>query len=719
MEDQITGIVERIVFSSEETGFCVARLKEPKKDDLTTIVGNMPNLKPGESLTCKGVWRYHANFGRQLEVKSYDFKQPSDLIGIEKYLESGLIKGVGPAYAKRIVKEFGTDTLTVIDQTPDRLFEIEGMGKKRVEQIKQCWNDQKAIRDLMIFLRTHDVSPALAQKIFKRYADESIGKLKEDPYAIAKDIYGVGFKTADKIAQNIGLPHDCSQRVDAGIEHTLWELSNDGHVCYPKEELIVLSTGILEVERENVEARLSALETDGRLVRYHLGESELIWVKPLYLTETGIARELSRLLRAPAAIRTVDEGKAIDWVEEKLNIKLAQAQKEAVMRALSEKVQVITGGPGTGKSTITNAILTILEKVTSNVVLAAPTGRAAKRMSQICRRKSSTIHSLLEFDFSNGGFKRDRDNPLTCDLIVIDEASMIDTQLMYHLLKAIPSSARIIFIGDIDQLPSVGAGNVLKDMIASNQLPVDQLTQIFRQARGSKIVTNAHRINQGDFPDISNPEGTDFLFFEGETPEEILDRILKLVSEELPAKYGFNSITDIQVLSPMKKGGIGSENLNHHLQKRLNSQTASITRMGRSFQLRDKVMQIRNNYTKLVFNGDVGIIEEIVQEDQTLVINFDGRAVEYDFSEMDELVLAYACSIHKYQGSECPCIVIPVHTSHFKLLYRNLLYTGITRGRKLVVLVGMKKAIAIAINNDEVKQRHTGLKEILEEVIAF
>ncbi|MEX0962227.1 MAG: ATP-dependent RecD-like DNA helicase [Simkaniaceae bacterium] len=717
MDDQISGIVERVVFSNQENGFTIARLKEPRKEDLTTIVGSMPELKAGEALTLQGIWKHHPQYGRQFDVKLCDFKAPTDQVGIQKYLESGLIKGIGPVFAARIVKLFGTETLNIIDKSPGRLNEVEGMGEKRIDLIKQCWQDQKAIRELIIFLRQHDVSPLFAQKIFRRYGEESLEIVKKDPYRLAKEINGVGFKTADKMAQLIGVLKDSPKRIEAFIEYLLWELTGDGHVCYPKTGIIKKGIELLQIEEQAILPSLDELEGQGRIVRYPINEEDLIWIKPLYLSEVGIGKELKRLLTVNSEIRTIDEEKALVWVQEKLNIQLASEQIKAVSVSLTQKIHILTGGPGTGKSTITNAIIKILEKITGKIVLAAPTGRAAKRMSEITGYKAQTIHSLLEFDFQAGGFKRNHDNPLSGALFLFDEASMIDTRLMHYLLRAIPDKARIIFIGDIDQLPSVGPGNVLKDLIATEKIPVTCLKKIFRQAQGSKIVTNAHRINQGVFPDVSRGKKDDFIFIPVDEPDDILQKIASLVSQDIPNHFELDPINDIQVLSPMKKGGIGIENLNHHLQELLNPNRASVQRMGITFREGDKVMQMRNNYNKLVFNGDVGRIIEIIQEDQFCTIDFDGQSIEYDFSELDELSLAYACSIHKYQGSECPCVVIPIHTCHYKMLNRNLLYTGITRGKKLVVLVGSKRALMISVQNDEVKKRFTGLKEIVCEFL--
>ena len=713
MEEELFGYIEHIVFSAQDTGFTVAKLKEPRREELTNIVGILPSVQPGESLRCKGVWKHHPKFGRQFDVKSFESQSPTDLLGIQKYLASGMIKGIGPSAAEAIVDTFGLDTLTVIDETPHRLTEVKGIGTKRVNLIRQCWEEQRSVRQVMIFLRGHGVSPAFAQKIYKTYGDESIEKVKNNPYALAKEIWGIGFKSADQIAKGLGIPETSPIRVDAGIEHVLWELSSEGNVCYPIDPFIIEAETILNVPQDLIKERIEVLIREQTVIE----NDGYLWVKPLYLTEIGIAREIARLFLSERSIRDVNGVKAIEWVEEELSLQLAPEQKEAVISGVADKLLIVTGGPGTGKSTITRAILTITEKLTNKILLAAPTGRAAKRLSQITGKYASTIHSLLEMDFLGGGFKRNRNNPLNTDLIIVDEASMIDTQLMYHFLKAIPTTARLIFIGDIDQLPSVGPGTVLKDLIASETLPITRLKQIFRQARGSRIVTNAHRINQGEFPDISERPKSDFHFIEKETPDEILAEIVDLVTTRVPRSHHFHKFDEIQVLTPMKRGIIGTENLNQALQNALNPSPTAITRMGRSFRVSDKVMQIRNNYQKKVFNGDVGRITEIDSTEQMMKVSFEGKIVDYEFSELDELMLAYAVSIHKYQGSECPCIILPIHISHFKLLNRNLLYTGITRGKSLVVLIGTKRATAIATKNEEAKKRHTGLRSALEAAL--
>lgn len=719
--EQICGYIERLTFHNSENGYTVAQLKQAKRSELVCIVGVMPGIQPGETVRCFGEWKNHLVHGRQFEIANFRVEAPADLVGIRKYLGSGLIKGIGPKYAGRIVDRFGVDTLNVIESSPDQLLDIPGLGAKRIDKIKACWLEQKSIREVMVFLQTYGVSPAFAQKIFKTYGDQSVAKVKENPYALARDIFGIGFKTADTLAQKMGIGSGSPQRLDAGIEHVLSQLSSDGHVCFPADELIPEVEKTLEAPAAQIEERLLSLQQEDRIeIKDLIEESRkrrFVWLKPLFLAEMGIARELRRLKRGTSTLRPVQVEKALIWVQEQLQIELAPNQQKAVASAVTGKLHIITGGPGTGKSTITNAILTITGKLTQKICLAAPTGRAAKRMSEITNHKASTIHSLLEFDFKKMGFKRSRENPLDCDLMIVDEASMIDTFLMYSLLKALPDHARVIFVGDIHQLPSVGPGNVLKDMIASLSLSVTTLNEIFRQAAGSHIITNAHRINKGIFPQLYNGKDSDFFFMECQENEEVLNTIIKLVAQRLPNRYGFNPTRDIQVLAPMKKGMIGTENLNQMLQQMLNPKDAALLRGGHRFQVGDKVMQIRNDYKREVFNGDIGYIQTIDSEEQQVMIHFDEREVIYDYSDLDELVLAYAISIHKFQGSECPCVVMPVHTSHFMLLHRNLLYTGITRGKKLVVLVGTKKALAIAVKKDDVQQRYTSLQKTLMEFL--
>ena len=683
--DCVEGYIEHITYQNPETGYTVAQLQRKDRRGLDTVVGIMPMLQPGETVRCFGTWKRHLVHGLQFDLQDYRTQLPADIAGILKYLGSGLIKGIGPAYAKRIVDQFGPSTLDIIDLAPERLREVEGIGPVRLKKIKECWEAQRTIRDVMIFLQQYGVSPAYAQKIFKIYGKHAVEKVKENPYRLAQDIHGIGFKTADTIAQKMGHAPDSPARVAAGIEYALSKFSDEGHVCYPVEELLDKVQELLTVPRELVQECLKTLATTDRVVIAPLGEELMqeffVWLKPLYIAEGGIVREVQRLQKGTCRLRAVDLTRALDWVQTTLTVRLAEAQQRAVGMALTEKIQIISGGPGTGKSTITKAILAITEKLSPQILLAAPTGRAAKRMQEITGRKASTIHSLLEFDFRAGGFKRNRQSPLECDLIIIDEASMIDTSLMYHLLKAIPSHARVVLVGDINQLASVGPGNVLKDMIRSDSIPVTMLHEIFRQAAGSHIITNAHLINQGRMPNTNNDPGSDFFFIEHKEPQAVLQAILDLVSRRLPAKYGLHPIQDIQVLAPMRKGLIGTENLNHVLQEVLNPNSNPMLLRGRRFATGDKVMQLRNDYQKEIYNGDVGYITKIDTVDQEMKVEIDGREVTYDFSDLDDLVLAYAVSVHKYQGSECLCVVMPVHTTHYKLLQRNLLYTGVTRGK--------------------------------------
>lgn len=715
--ESIKGVVEKISFQNDGNGFTIALLKSRDKADPIHIVGTLPALKPGETVHCSGVWKKHPVYGWQFEVESYKSEMPADIEGIKKYLGSGLVKGIGPVYAQRIVDTFGAETLTILDGAPERLLEVEGLGKKRLSHIVGCWKEQHSIRDVMIFLQGHGVTTGYAQKIFRAYGENSIERLCSDPYCLARDISGVGFKIADKIAQRLGMAHNCTSRIDAGIEYVLGEMSTEGHVCYPQAEFLPTASELLGVDVLAIEERLKVLAEAERITIFSLvangSYTPYLWITRLFVAESGIAKELGRLLKAPCRLRSIDVGKAVAWVQDQLLLTLADNQREAVARAVSEKVEVITGGPGTGKSTITRAILTITKQLTDKIVLAAPTGRAAKRLSAITGAPAKTIHSLLEWDFRTLGFKRNRQSPLDTDLLVVDEASMIDTTLMYHLLKAVPSHARVVLVGDVNQLPSVGPGNVLKDIIASQVVPVTLLQEIFRQAAGSRIITNAHNINMGMMPDLRNSADSDFFFVTATTPEEVLKDVIALVSERLPRKYKFHPLNDIQVMSPMKRGIVGIENLNMELQKALNPNKTQIFRMGRCFQEGDKVMQIRNNYKKEVFNGDVGTIVSISENKEQLLVQYDEKVVTYEFGELDELVLAYAVSVHKYQGSECPCIIMVVHTTHFKMLQRNLLYTGVTRGKKLVILVGTAKAVTLAVHNDEVKKRYTGLKQAL------
>ncbi len=677
---------------------------------------------PGEIVKMIGEWQNHPKFGQQFKVTSYSTESPATVHGIRKYLGSGLIKGVGPRIAERIVRKFGDKTLDVIEENIESLTEVEGIGQKRINLIRKAWDDQKEIREVMIFLQAHGVSSGYAAKIFKQYGNEAIKMVTENPYRLATDIFGIGFITADKIAEKLGFAKDSPLRASAGVLYVLNQLADDGHVYYPYQPLIEKSAEILELNQEIAADAIARLAAERKVVIEDLNDDteefkpnhKAVYLTQFHVCESGIAHRMKILLSIRKDMPLLDPIECLEKIQNQLTIKLAKKQSDAVRSAIASKVMVITGGPGTGKTTIIQVILKIFSMLGLKILLAAPTGRAAKRMNEATRHPAKTIHRLLEYSMSKGGFQKNYENPLDCDVLIIDEASMIDTVLMYHLMKAVPNKATLILVGDVNQLPSVGAGNVLNDIIESGAVPVMSLTEIFRQAKQSKIIVNAHRINEGSFPYYDNKDSDDFFFIEKESPEDVLNIILKLAKERIPNRFGFHPIDDIQVLTPMNKGIVGAINLNIELQNALNpGNSEEITRGHRSFRLNDKVMQIRNNYDKEVFNGDIGRITNIDFESQELTITFDGREVAYEFSECDEIVLAYSVSVHKAQGSEYPAVIIPVVIQHYMLLQRNLIYTAVTRGKKLVVLVGTKKALAIAIRNDKTQKRFTRLRERL------
>ena len=722
---KIQGQIERITFANEENGFTIARLKTKGEKDLVTVVGSLPGINPGEVLELLGEWSNHPKFGQQFKVVKFKSVMPATAAGIEKYLGSGLIKGIGPIMASRLVNKFGVDTLEIIDTNPERLEEVEGIGEKRVQMIRNAWDAQKEIREVMVFLQGHGVSSTYSAKIYKQYGQGSIKVVQENPYRLAADIFGIGFKTADKIAGNLGIDRNSEIRAEAGILYVLHELADDGHVYYPYEPLIEAFQKILEVDKEIIIKALAKLFEERKIVLEDLNDLKEEFTpnnKGVYLTgyhvaEQNIALKLKILLNSPSNLRQIDEDKALEWVQTRLDIQLTEKQKEGVKTAIKQKVMVLTGGPGTGKTTIIKAILEIYQRLTPKIVMGAPTGRAAKRMSEATGWEAKTLHRVLEWSPKEMGLKKDGDHPLDADVVIVDEASMIDNLLMHHFLKAVPRGSVLVLVGDVNQLPSVGAGNVLKDIIASGLVPVVELNEIFRQAMGSLIITNAHRINQGEFPRIPDPKEEtlqDFYFIQKEKPEDVLATILDLVTNRIPSRFKINPIDGIQVLTPMHRGVIGAENLNKVLQEALNKSQVELPRGGRIYKLGDKVMQIKNDYDREVFNGDIGRITRIDPEEQEVTVEFDGRQVEYDFSDLNELLLAYAVSVHKSQGSEYPVVVIPVHISHYMLLQRNLLYTGVTRARKLVIIVGTKKALSIGIRNNKIQKRFTGLCQKLK-----
>ncbi|MBW1728451.1 MAG: ATP-dependent RecD-like DNA helicase [Deltaproteobacteria bacterium] len=723
MPAYLQGQIERITYTNDENGYTIARVKAQGHRDLVTVVGNLMAPIPGEILKMYGEWVNHPRYGEQFKVDRYKSLVPASVYGIQKYLGSGLIKGIGPIMAGRIVERFGKETLDVIEKEIEKLSDVDGIGEKRIGMIKRAWEDQKEIRDVMIFLQTHGVGSGYAAKIFKQYGNRSIMVVKENPYRLATDIFGIGFLTADRIAEKLGFSRNSELRAEAGILYVLNQLADEGHVYYPYESLVKKCQEILGVDQEVIIKAMSVIAASRMIVIDDLKKdvddfrenNKAVYLAKFYLSETGIVTRMKTLIHTPKSIRNIDLDKALNWVQRQLTIKLAEKQLEAIKCAVENKVMIITGGPGTGKTTIINAILKIFSKINVKIMLAAPTGRAAKRMSEATGHEAKTIHRMLEYSIQKGGFQKNERSPLNCDLMIIDEASMIDTILMHHLLKAIPPGATFILVGDVNQLPSVGAGNVLKDIIASGEMQVVELNEIFRQAKESLIIVNAHRIINGLLPSFKSfgKKLDDFYFIEQEDPEEVLRILIELVKERIPRRFGFDPVNDIQVLTPMHKGIVGAGNLNMALQNALNPVEDGVIRGSRNFRVHDKVMQVKNNYDKDVFNGDIGRITRIDPENQEVTISFDERDVPYDYTDLDEIVLAYAVSVHKSQGSEYPAIVMPILTQHFVLLQRNLVYTAVTRGRNLVVMVGTMKALAIGVKNDKTQKRYTYLRHRL------
>jgi exodeoxyribonuclease V alpha subunit len=730
MSETLIGTVERITYYNEENGYTVAQVTPEGRTYTVTVVGSLLDVSPGENLRLRGQWTTHARYGRQFQVERYDTLLPATAAGIEKYLGSGLIKGIGPVTARRIVRRFKMDTLRIIEEEPQRLREVLGVGVKRVAVIQRAWEEQKAIKEVMLFLQSHNVSTSHAVRIFKTYGDASIDVVRADPYRLARDIHGIGFLTADKIARELGLAHDSPQRVDAGIAYTLSQMADDGHVYAPQGELIHESTRILEVPPELVGEAIERLAVAQQLhvepLTYDLPagqpppsglrEERAVYLPPFFYGEIGVANRLRTLLNVGrsrlAFYREANLSRVLDHLAERDGLALNQGQREAVRTALIHKVTVLTGGPGTGKTTAVRTVIRLLEARDLSYALAAPTGRAAKRLAEATGREAKTLHRLLEFKPQQGlQFQRNEENPLDADMVIVDEASMLDLLLTNHLLKAIHPESHLLLVGDVDQLPSVGAGNVLNDVIESGAAAVVRLTEIFRQAEGSLIVENAHRINRGEMPLFSR-SAIDFFLFPADDAEQAADLIVDLVRNRIPRKFGLDPLGDIQVLSPLHRGAAGVGELNRRLQVALNppAQGKVERRQGSQvFRIGDRVMQIRNNYDKEVFNGDMGRIVAMDPVDQVLVARIDDRDVAYEFSELDELVHAYAVSVHKSQGSEYRAVVVPVLSQHYVMLQRNLLYTAVTRARELVVLVGTRRATGIAVRNNKIMERHTAL----------
>ena len=716
---ELQGQVEKVVYTDDESGFTIARVRVSARRELVTCVGPMIKTIPGELLAMKGEWTNHPRYGRQFRVDSCRTAVPATAKGIEKYLGSGLIKGIGPVMSKRIVSRFGTDTLNIIENDIDRLTEIPGIGEHRLKIIEKAWRDQKEIRSVMIFLQGHGVSSGYASRIFKQYGNEAVNIVTDNPYRLATDIPGIGFLTADRIAQNMGFSNDSLKRAEAGILYVLNGFAQEGHVCYPEDLLLKAVQNILGTKKDIIESALKGLIlqmqviVDGKIGK----EDSAIYLPYLHAAETQAAKHLKALVDHPGKAPAQPHERVVEVVRKTLAMEPAPEQIRAVKASQCAKVMIITGGPGTGKTTIIRAVIAMWEAGRSKVLLAAPTGRAAKRLEETTDRPAKTIHRLLEFSGRQGGFHRNRDNPLACDLLIVDEASMIDIPLMHRLLEAVPLHATLILVGDVNQLPSVGPGNVLRDCIESGMIPVVKLNEVYRQARESAVIINAHRINRGETQllDGSRNELSDFYFIEQENPEKAVETLIHLVAERIPSRFGLNPLLDVQVLSPMNKGTMGVDNLNLRLQEILNQRENGITRAGRTFRIGDKVLQTINNYDKDVFNGDIGIITEVKTDEQEITVSFDDRSIAYEYDELGELTPAYAITIHKSQGSEYPAVVIPLFTQHYMMLQRNLLYTAVTRGRKLVVVIGTKKALAIAIKNKKTQQRYSLLKKRLVE----
>ena len=709
----LEGTVERLVYSGGDGAFTVARLKLERGGDVVTVVGSLVGVPAGAVLRVSGRFETTARFGNQFRVDRYTEVAPQTIEGLRRYLGSGLIKGIGPEFASRIVERFGIETLEILDRDPGRISEVPGIGPSRARAIRTAWSAQREVRKVMVFLQGYGVSPAFAARIYKKYGAAAIARVRENPYRLAFDVWGIGFLSADKLAAALGVARDAPSRAEAGVRHVLDEEGGNGHVFVPRPRLAQKAAALLDLPEESADAAIDRLAKLGDVALdasvVEDARAPAVYEAGLYRAEAALAAGLRKLLAAPAPKLAIDEERALGWYEKEAGIALARQQAEAVKTALSAKVAVITGGPGVGKTTIVRGIVSILAKKGVAVALAAPTGRAAKRLSDATGVPASTLHRLLEWRPAEGGFSRNAARPLEADVVIVDEASMVDVRLGADLIGALPASTRLVLVGDVDQLPSVGPGTVLADVIASGAVPVVRLTEIFRQAAQSLIVVNAHRIHDGDLPELGGQAADrDFFFLEEDDPARAAALIRDLVTTRLPRKYGL-APHEIQVLSPMHRGELGAGNLNLLLQEALTTGAVGVERGTRSLRLGDKVMQVRNDYDKEVWNGDSGVIERIDTEAETMTIRFDDRSVEYGLDELDTLSLAYAATVHKSQGSEYAAVVIPVHTQHYVMLQRNLLYTAVTRGKRLVVLVGTRKALALAVRNADVAGRCSGL----------
>jgi exodeoxyribonuclease V alpha subunit len=715
--EYLQGSVERVTFHSPESGFCVLRVKVRGQRELVTVIGSAASITPGEYVECAGAWTNDRQHGLQFKSRDLRVVPPTTLEGIEKYLGSGMVKGIGPHFARKLVRAFGEQVFDVIEREPERLLELEGIGPKRKERVTSAWAEQKVVREIMVFLQSHGVGTARAVRIYKTYGEQAVERVRENPYRLALDIHGIGFRTADAIAQRLGIPPDALIRAQAGVRHVLQEIAGEGHCAAHRAGLVESAAKLLEIPPTIIEQAIAEELARENLIAEPIEDQPALFLAALYRAERGIAEHIARLVGVPAWGPIARE-RAIPWVEEKTGLRLSESQRAAVAQAVNGKVTVLTGGPGVGKTTVVNSILRIIRAKGVKVLLCAPTGRAAKRLAESTGTEARTIHRLLEFDPRTLGFKHNQETPLDAELLVVDEVSMVDTVLMNQLLRAVPDACALLLVGDVDQLPSVGPGAVLAELIGSGVVPTVRLTEIFRQAAASRIIVNAHRINRGELPERADSPESDFYFIACDTPEAMHDKLVQVVTERIPKRFGLDPIADVQVLTPMNRGGLGARSLNVELQQRLNPRSEPrVTRFGWTYAPGDKVIQVVNNYDKEVFNGDIGRVVRIDNEEGLVFIDYDGRHVEYEIAELDELSLAYATTVHKSQGSEYPAVVIPFGMPHYMLLERNLLYTAVTRGKRLVVVIGQTKAVALAVKRLGAVKRLTNLQARLRQAV--